>query len=457
MAEKESNVVTRTDSEGGGRGELAFALVICALAMFLPILVIEHGYQEFTSKHGIVKEGAAGAALALAVVLRTVSRTVLRTIVRTSARAGLKAGIKGVLATLMRVATRTLFASFVKTAVGERFSRGHSEEDDEPTRRRANLRSLLLASGLLYASWVIVIGFGQPFANLMNAEQTAVAQEAEAATLALALADAKINRLNPDITAWELDQLRDTLRDAVRSKRQELKAARELDAQTRFANELADLNAELTVVQTELSDALILSGDRMTAPTSEEKRRKRKAAAELERWLFTYAPYPGPTPWNSPLIWGGAALFVLPLWFIFWVQSGAARRLGVRLRHETGIDGGLIQLYFAGATSFMPLSSDVVVEGTTAERGRVSLAGLVAPTAVSIALWLFWKLTGGTMQPVLLASDAFLIYPMVQSFPLSPLDGNHVFRWNRGLWLVVFLVVMSAFLFMGSEGLKNVI
>jgi hypothetical protein len=105
----------------------------------------------------------------------------------------------------------------------------------------------------------------------------------------------------------------------------------------------------------------------------------------------------------------------------------------------------------------MPLASDVVVEGNTAERGRVSLAGLVAPTVVAIVLWLIWKLTGGTIQPILLASDAFLIYPMVQCFPLTPLDGNQVFRWHRGIWLMVFALVMASFIFMGSEGLKNVI
>ena len=105
----------------------------------------------------------------------------------------------------------------------------------------------------------------------------------------------------------------------------------------------------------------------------------------------------------------------------------------------------------------MPLSSDVVIEGTTAERGRVSMAGIIFPTLVSIALWLFWKLTGQTMQFVLLASDAFLIYPMVQCFPLDPLDGSRLYRWHRGIWFAVFMVVMLAFIFMGSEGLKNVI
>lgn len=440
-------------SKGGGPGEVVFAVVVCALAMFLPVLLIENGYEQFTKEHGITREGAAGATLALAVVLRTVSRTVLRTIVRTSARTGLRTGIKSAIGGLVRVATRNLFASFIKTATRDSTTVGHTSDEDAPTRRLSNLRSLLIGSALLYASWVIVIGFGQPFANLMNAEQAAVAQEVEAK----AIAEARANREQPEVVAWELDQRRDRLRDGVRAKRRELKGSRDLEDQDRLANELSDLNAELIVVQTELSDALIRSGNHLAPPDEKEEGSDHKAAAELEQWLFTRAPYPGPTRWGSPLIWGGAALFVLPLWFIFFTQAGVARRLGVRLRHETGADGGLIQLYFAGALSFMPLSSDVVVEGTTADRGRVSMAGIVVPTVISVALWLVWKLTGETMQPVLMASDAFLIYPMVQCFPLDPLDGSRLFRWHRGIWLTIFIVVMAAFIFMGSEGLKNVI
>ena len=457
MSDIQSSAKPSGASQGGGVGEIVFAVVVCALAMFLPIILIEHGYQQFTEEHGIAREGAAGAALALAVVLRTVSRTILRAIVRTSARAGLKAGVKGAMHGALRVAVRNLFASFIKTAFQGSRATGQVGIEDAASLHRANIHSLLLGSALLYASWVIVIGLGQPFENLMNAEQAAAAQEAESRAIAAALADAQAKRLQPDVTAYELDKRRNTLRDAVIAKRKELKGARDLTAQTRAANELSDLNAELTVVQTELSDALMKSGGRMTRPNSEEKSKEREEAAELERDLFTRAPYPGPTRWSSPLIWAGALLFVLPLWFIYLVQSKVARRLNIRLRHETGLDGGLIQLYFAGALSFMPLSSDVVAEGTKDERGRISLAGLLAPTAVAIVLWLVWKLTGGNIQPILLASDAFLIYPVVQCFPLSPLDGHHVFRWHRSLWLAVFVVVLGVFIFMGSEGLKNVI
>jgi len=449
MAEIEITTPTRSTTEGGGKGEIIFAVIVCILAMFLPVLLIERGYENFVSVHGLVREGAAGTTLALAVVLRMV----MRNVVRTSARAGLRAGVKSAMSGVLRVATRNLFASFFKTAAGEKLASGHTAGEDDATRRRNNLKSLALASVLLYASWVIVIGLGQPFSDLMTDQQAAAAEEVETQELTRARAASK----QPGIIAWELDLKRNALRASVIAKRKELRGARDLEEQDHIADELAGLNADLTIAQTELSDALMKSGGRLTHPDDAEKTKERKEVAKLQSWLFTRAPYTGHIPWSSPVIWAAAVLFVLPLWFVYFVQSGVARRLGVPLRHETGIDGGLIQLYFAGAFSFMPLSSDVVIRGTTAERGRVAVAGILLPMAVSIALWLIWKLSGETMQPVLLASDAFLIYPMVQCFPLDPLDGIRLYRWHRGIWLAVFVFVMATFVFMGSEGLKNVI
>lgn len=449
MAEIESSTTPREIAEGGGNGELIFAVIVCLLAMFLPVLLIERGYEDFVSVHGLVREGAAGTTLALAVVLRMV----MRNVIRTSARAGLRAGVKSAMSGILRVAIRNLFASLFKTAMGQRLSSGHTADEDDASRHRNNIRSLMMASALLYVSWVIVIGLGQPFSDLMTAQQAAVAEEVETE----ALTKARANNKQPGIIAWELDIKRNSLREAVIAKRKELKTERDSEEQNRIADELAGLNADLTVAQTELSDALMKSGGHITHPDDAVKREKRKELAKLQGWLFTRSPYTGEIPWSSLVIWGAAALFVLPLWFVYFVQSGVARRLGVPLRHETGIDGGLIQLYFAGAFSFMPLSSDVIIRGTTAERGRISLAGILIPMAVSIALWLIWKLSGETMHPVLLASDAFLIYPMVQCFPLDPLDGIRLFRWHKGIWLAVFVFVMGTFVFMGSEGLKNVI
>ena len=463
MTDPGAGAAPRGNNVGGGPGETLFAVIVCIVAMFLPIVLIEKGYEDFVASHGAVREGAAGTTLALAVVVRTV----LRNFIRTSTRAGLRMGVKSSMGGILRVATRNLFASITRSAVGGRGSKGpaapavDSEQAADPARtatpaaerRPGNLRSLLLGSALLYISWVIVIGLGQPFADLMTAEQAARAAALESEALARVRASSR----QPDILAWELDEQRDALRDAVIGKRLELKMTRDAQARDRIVDELSQLTADLTVAQSELSDALMRSGGRLTRPDDAVQDSRRSEAQKLQRWLFTHAPYTGRIPWDSPVLWAAAALFVLPLWVIYFIQAGAARRLGVPLRHETGLDGGLIQLYFAGAFSFMPLSSDVVVEGTARERGRVSLAGILTPTAISVLLWLLWKLGGETLSPLLLASDAFLIYPMVQCFPLDPLDGSRLFRWHRGIWLAVFLLVMATFIFMGSEGLKHVI
>jgi len=435
---------------GGGRGELVFAVVVCALAMFLPVYLVQHGYDSFTAEHGAVLEGAAGATLALAVVLRTVSRTVLRTMIRTGARAGLRAGVKGALQGALRVATRNLFASIFKSAFGRP---GAEKSRDPAVVARSNRKSLLAASGLLYASWVIVIGFGQPFEDLMTTEQAASAEEAAAERRA-ELANA---RPQPAQEAYlkkvELDEARDQL-GVLRSK---LKGSRDVEGQQRLRHAIADLHVEVTDLQYDFNDLRAAAGGRLQAPLDERPLGPEGPVAALIEFLFTRAPFPGLLPWASPVIWLGALLFVIPLWVIYFAQSTVARKQGVLLRHETGPDGGAIQLYFAGAFSYMPLSSDVVVEGNAEQKGRVSLIGLLVPLAISVGLWAVWRATGGTLGWLLLASDAFLIYPMVQCFPLAPLDGVQLWRWKRGLWAAVFVATMGAFLFMGSEGLKNVI
>ena len=439
--------VTAGREEGGGAVETALAVVIALAALVGPLVYIQHRYDLFTSEHGLAREGAAGAGLALAVVFRTVSRTVLRTIVRTSARAGMRASMKGAMQSGMRVATRSLLASMFKTAA----DKGDKETANGPASiRRGNLRSLAFATLLLYVSWVIVIGLGQPFTPLMNAEQAGIAETAK-----LTEAQAMADRPRPEHQAWDLDVAIKVKREELRTSKKKYKGSRDPVEQRAMEAQLIVENLELDDLQIELQDALTKAGGKMSPKAAPEDEAEPTAFDDLIEWLFTRAPYPGATPWASPVIWGGALIFTLPLWVIYFFQAGEARRRGLVLRHETGMDGGLIQLYFAGAFSFMPLTSDVVVEGTEEERGRVALVGLLAPTFIAIGLWGAWKATGIT--PLLFAADAFLIYPMVQTFPLDPLDGVRVWRWNKVVWTVVFLAIISVFMFAGSEGLKSVI
>jgi hypothetical protein len=437
------------DDDGGNVVETTIAVVIATAALIGPLIYIQHRYDLFTSEYGAAREGAAGAGLALAVVFRTVSRTVLRTIVRTSARAGMRASMKGAMQSGMRVATRNLFASMYKAATGGRL--GEKVQPRDPAAiRRANLKSLAFASVLLYASWVIVIGLGQPFESLMNKEDAQVAAALEAE-------EQKVlsERERPEHLAYDLNVAIKAKRDELRATKKEYKGARGVEERRSLEALLIVENLELDDLQIQWQEAYDKAGGKMF-----EKKKPAATPAptffdKAIDWLFTRAPYPGKTAWTSPVVWGGAALFTLPLWVIYFFQSMAARRSNLVLRHETGVDGGVIQLYFAGAFSFMPLTSDVVVEGDDAQRGRVALIGLLAPTLIAMALWGSWKATGVT--PLLFAADAFLIYPMVQTFPLDPLDGVRVWRWNKWIWTAVFLLIMAVFMFAGSEGLKSVI
>ena len=104
----------------------------------------------------------------------------------------------------------------------------------------------------------------------------------------------------------------------------------------------------------------------------------------------------------------------------------------------------------------MPLTSDVEVpKANTAQRARVAIVGLLVPTVIAVGFWYAFKVT--KIPELLFVADAFLIYPMVQCFPLHPLEGIFIWRWKKIYWVELFLIIMSMFMLAASEGLQNVI
>ena len=422
-------------------------LVVCSLIFLAPLIYIQYEYDTFTATYGEVREGAAGAGLALAVVFRTVSRTVLRTVVRTSARAGMRASLRGVFRSGMRVALRGGSAGILRKVA--------EKKPPAVSVGVANLRSLAFASALLYASWVIVLGLGQPYQGLLTRDQ-AIAEDAQKA----AEEEAELARLAEQARrAYEAQQIFLRLQEEYRELKVQLKMERDGDKQAALEEAIDQKVLALSGAEFELEEAKAASGGRVLAPedaAKEEERARFPRMEQLKEELFTYAPYPGRASWGAPVIWLGGLAMVLPLWLIYVVQAAVARQKGMVLRHETGVDGGFIQLYFAGAFSFMPLTSDVVLDkDDPAARGQIALAGLLVPVAVSVALWAAWRATG--LHALLFLSDAFLIHPMVQVFPLHPLEGAFLWRYSRLGWLVLFIFVMFLFLFTGSEALRSVI
>ena len=422
--------------------ERAIAFVLCLVVLVLPMVYIQDGYDAFTSEHGEAREGAAGAGLALAVVFRTVSRTVLRTIVRTSARAGVRASLKGAVKNAARTAIRSQTSGILKKGL---------EEKSE--KKISNIKSLLFGSGLLYASWIIVIGLGQPYQGLLNKEDSIAKElqdQQEEEKLRLSIAE-------PAIEAWRKQKIFNDEQQKLKDLREEKKLQRDATKQEQIEAQIELQKLEVTKANFELTQALQASKDRVMDPNENQEQEKHEPSV-IEgaiQYLMTYAPYPGKVTWDSPIIWLGGIVMFLPLWFIFFFQNLAAKKLGAVLSHETEWIGGSIQLYFAAAFSFMPLTSDVMIDTTVEKRGWIALAGLIPATLVAGVLWFVWKQTGNEM--ILFVADAFLLFPMVQIFPLEPLEGIHLWRWKKLGWLLAFFIIMGMFLFAGSEALKNVI
>ena len=425
--------------------ERAIAFVVCTVIMLLPMIYIEHGYDAFTAAHGEAREGAAGAGLALAIVFRTVSRTVLRTIVRTSARAGVRASLKGA----MKTAARTAIKAHTKTLV-----QTEEVQISQAEQSKRNWKSLFFASGLLYASWVIVVIFGQPFANLLNKEDS-IAREAK---LEQEHKELREKMEQPAIEAWQRKKELEKADQQLEELRQQLKVERDIEKQAELAQKIALQKDMVYDANYEFGQAFEQSNGLMLDPSAyqqEDTVLEEDSIGQTIQYLMTYAPYPGPTPIASPVVWIGGVIMVVPLWVIFFVQMWASRRKNAVLDLQTEWIGGSIQLYFAGAFSFMPLTSDVVINTTPKNRSWIACWGLAVPTMIALALWLTWKQT--QITPILFAADAFLLYPMVQIFPLAPLEGVYVWRWNKARWSFWFLIIMAMFMLMSSEALKNVI
>ena len=542
--------------QGGGTNETIFAFVICLIVLVLPVLVIENEYKLFTKEHGVAKEGAAGAGLWLAVMFRTVSRTVLRTIIRTSARAGMRASLRGAFRTGVRTVGRTQ----------SKILADQNLRKEQEKKRFKNLKSLCLASVLLYFSWVIVIGFGQPFSKLLYQSSEELVLEQEDLDHKKRL----IELQDLAITAWEREQAWKNTRKQLRSVEKDIKMERDGEKRSKIEQKRDFLRQQELLDARAFEEAFTKSKKETLDPNSvqdisdeEEEKRVKKTT-----WLQTLAPYPaepsagtkfmvqlkdvasgsqvipliefpievaepileqeirekefnkdkdgfvlqkvspdpthinwvklragisfhfsqdidsigsiettgqnvrveqsslgtdrvtivfgGVTAWDSMLIWVGGLVIFLPLWFIYFVQSWATRRENLILQHETGPVGGGIQLYFAGAFSFMPLTSDVVVPNADVEqRSRIALWGLMAPACFSLLIWSLWLQVPDSR--ILFVSDAFLIFPMVQCFPLNPLEGIYVWRRSKLLWFLTFIFIMTLFMIVASAGLKSVI
>lgn len=154
-------------------------------------------------------------------------------------------------------------------------------------------------------------------------------------------------------------------------------------------------------------------------------------------------------------VFSACLLAGLPLIVFCLVFQSLARIMGLKFRVVTEIDGILIQGYFTGAGSFLPVTTDIECEGSTRQKAWVSLLSLSTMYALHLILMtLSWQFDSDLVG---FCSGMFLVYCFVYSFPITPLQGHDVWKYSGLLWLLVFVPVLISFLFAFPTELSQII
>ena len=120
------------------------------------------------------------------------------------------------------------------------------------------------------------------------------------------------------------------------------------------------------------------------------------------------------------------------------------RMFGVRATYRTELDGLLLQGYFTGAGSFLPLTTDVDYEGT--DKGKRNLAIVSLLGMVALHGFLAWLGNAIESEHLKFLGPMFLVYSFVYCFPIKPLEGHFIWSSSKGLWVLVAAPILAAFM-----------
>ena len=143
-------------------------------------------------------------------------------------------------------------------------------------------------------------------------------------------------------------------------------------------------------------------------------------------------------------LWMVAGLAGVNLIIHYALMFWGGLRYNVQTQLRTSVDGIILQAYFTGALSYLPLASDVVLTGKTEDKGKTSTFTLLWMLVLSLLLdscGLFFNL-----RLLEVWSTQLLLYVFVISFPLKPLEGSDIFAASRKTWAAVFALVLVMFL-----------
>lgn len=139
-----------------------------------------------------------------------------------------------------------------------------------------------------------------------------------------------------------------------------------------------------------------------------------------------------------------SCIAVLPLLLHFGLFYVIGRMTNVKLELRTDIDGVILQAYFTGAGSYLPLASDIELDGSVRDRG-ICAAGVLSGFLFVYAIFEFIGTLSGSHIMHNCAAQV-LLYTFVLSFPLPPLDGSDVWAHSPLAWLLLWVATLLIFL-----------
>jgi hypothetical protein len=144
-------------------------------------------------------------------------------------------------------------------------------------------------------------------------------------------------------------------------------------------------------------------------------------------------------------VWVASLLAGAPLLVYAAAVFLAGRIEGLKVRFQTALDGLLLQGYFTGAGSFLPMTTDVEYEGRAESKHRVAAVALGTLYLMHLVLAAVANWTGASLP--LFAATMFLTYAFVYSFPIPPYEGYYLWSRSRMLWLGFWIPIVLSFIY----------
>lgn len=138
------------------------------------------------------------------------------------------------------------------------------------------------------------------------------------------------------------------------------------------------------------------------------------------------------------------ALVAVPLLVYAGVHFLLARRFAVQITYRTALEGLMLQGYFTGSGSFLPMTTDVEYDGTPRSKAMLATCALLA--LLSAHLLCVWVATNAGSAHAEFLGASFLVYAFIYVFPINPLEGTFLWRWHKLLWLAVAAPILASFL-----------